>query len=175
MGDGLVDREYPYRGRAPVVVLVGVWGLALAGLVWALTDVGPIRGRDGRVTLGPTSAAAVRWSVFGLGAAFATFASRWVWIDLVHPRRIAFSPHGVYFPRERWCWFSVEELMKYEGISDFRVTVVKRIGFKDGVATRFHFRHAGRRFSISRDNLPDGAFAEVCSLLTERVALANRG
>jgi hypothetical protein len=175
MGDGVVDREYPYRSKAPVVVLLGVWGLALAGLVWALTDVGPIRGRDGRVTLDTTSASAVRWSVFGLGIVFAAFASRWVWIDLEHPRRIAFSPHGVYFPRERWRWFSVEELMNYEGIADLRVTMIRRLGFKVGVATRLHFRYAGRIFSISRDYLPDGAFEEVCRLLTERVALANRG
>jgi hypothetical protein len=174
MGDGLVEREYPYRGRAPVVVLVIAWGFALATLVWALIDVGPIRGRDGRVTVDEPTATAVRWTVVGLCVLFATFASRWVWIDLVRPRRIAFSPQGVYFPCVRWGWFSVEALMKYEGITDFRATVVKRIGFKEGVATRFHFRHVGRRFSISRDNLPEGAFEEVCAILAERVALANR-
>jgi hypothetical protein len=54
------------------------------------------------------------------------------------------------------------------------VTVVKRIGFRNSVPTRFHFRYAGRWFSINRDYLPDGAFQEVCKLLTERVALAHR-
>jgi hypothetical protein len=175
MDDEVVDREYPYRGRAPLVVLLAVWGLALASFVWALTDAGPIRGRDGRVTFGETSASAVRWSVFGLCVLFATFASRWVWIDLVHTRRIAFSPQGIYFPRARWCWFSVEELVKYEAIASFRVAVVKRIGSKDSVVTRFHFRYDGRKFSINRDNLPDGAFDEVCVLLAERVALARLG
>src|SRR5262245_50826640 len=42
----VVEREYPYRGRAPAFVLAVVWGAALAGLYWAATDKGPIRGRD---------------------------------------------------------------------------------------------------------------------------------
>ena len=175
MADGLVDREYPYRGRAPGFVLLVAWGFALGALVWAWTDTGPIRGRDGLVTLGASAASAVRWTVFGLTVVLAVFASRWVWIDRVHLRRVAFSPKGVYVPGQRWGWFSVEEFLNYDGITDLRVMMVQRIGFKEGVATRLCFRHAGRRFSLSRDNLPDGAFEEVCTLLTQRVALAKRG
>jgi hypothetical protein len=64
--------------------------------------------------------------------------------------------------------------MRYEDVSDLNVTVAQRIGFKEGVATRFHFRHAGRRYSISRDNLPEGVFDELRSLLAGRVAGASQ-
>src|SRR5262249_11862669 len=138
MDDGVVDREYAYRGRAPLLVLIVVWSAALASLWWAATDHGPFRGGDGRVTVAGTPASVVRWSLFGLCGLFAVYASRWAWIDRVQGRRIALSPQGIFVPRAQWAWFSVEEFIAYRDITDCRVTVVKHLGTKDGVS-RFPF------------------------------------
>jgi hypothetical protein len=51
MNDDVVEREDPYRGRAPGFALALTWGFVLACLHRAVTDEGPIRGRDGRVTI----------------------------------------------------------------------------------------------------------------------------
>ena len=89
MDDDAVEREYPYRGRAPLLVLLVSWGVALGSLAWAVIDHGPFRGRDGLVTVGETPASAFRWSVFVLCVALAVFVTRWTWIDRV---RAAGSP-----------------------------------------------------------------------------------
>jgi hypothetical protein len=77
MDEGVVEKEYPCRGRAHLLVLFIVWGGTLAILVWAATDHSPFRGRDGRVTVSERSASLFRWSVFGLCSVFAVYASRW--------------------------------------------------------------------------------------------------
>src|SRR5262249_10576547 len=135
---------------------------------WAVIDVGPIRGRDGRVTVAPTSASIARWSVFGVCCLFGVLVSRWVWVDRAHRRRIALSPEGILVPRTRWYWFSVEEFIPYADIRDCRIMVVKHLGAPAGVS-RLQFRGPNGKVSVARDNLPDGAFDQICTLLRERV------
>src|SRR5262249_33235489 len=123
MHDAVVEKEFPYRIRTPLLVLALVWCGALASLCWAVIDVRPIRGRDGRVTVAPTSASIARWSVFGVCCLFGVLVSRWVWVDRAHRRRIALSPEGILVPRTRWYWFSVEEFIPYADIRDCRIMV----------------------------------------------------
>jgi hypothetical protein len=146
----------------------------VAILSWAVLDRGPFKGRDGRVTFGEASASATRWSVFGLSCVLATVASRWVWIDRVLGRRIALTPQGILVPRARWCWFSVDVFVDYKDITDCTVTALKPLFAGNAPGNRWlHFRAATRRFSIKNGLLPDGAFDEVCKVLTERVAAAR--
>ena len=114
MDDGVVDREYPYRARAPLLVLFIICGCAFASLYWAVTDHGPFRGGDGRVTVGETLALAFRWSDFGLCCTLAILASRQLWIDLMHCRRIALTSIGIFVSRDQWCWFPVEVFLEYK-------------------------------------------------------------
>jgi hypothetical protein len=175
MDNGGGEREYPYRDKAPpYLILFVVWGLTLTILFWAVLDRGPFRGRDGRVTFGEASASAIRWSVFGLACVLATVASRWVWIDRVQGRRIALTRQGILVPRARWCWFSVEVLVDYKDITDCKTTALKPLFAGNAPGNRWlQFRAAARRFVIRGTLLPDGAFDEICGVLTERVAAAR--
>jgi hypothetical protein len=71
MNDDVVEREYPYRGRAPGFALALTWGFVLACLHRAVTDEGQIRGRGRRVTIEAELAGVIRWSAFGLCATLA--------------------------------------------------------------------------------------------------------
>jgi hypothetical protein len=62
MNEDVVEREYPYRGRAPGFALVLTWGFVLACLHRGVTDEGPIRGRDGRFTIEAEPAGVIRTS-----------------------------------------------------------------------------------------------------------------
>lgn len=171
---GAVEREYPYRNRSPLVVLFCAWSLAAASLLWAELDQGPFKGRDGRVTVEPATASVVRWVIFGLCGVFALVASRWIWIDRYQRRRLALTSHGILVPRSRWGWFSEEVFIRYDDITNCRLTVVKHLGAKDGV-TRLDFRGSDGRFAIIRDQLPEAAFDEVCALLQARIEAAQQG
>src|SRR5262245_40523792 len=173
MTDTVPDREYPYAAKAPLLMLLIFWGGALALLYWALTDHGPIRGRDGRVTVGEDAAAVVRWTAVGLCGLFAVVVSRAVWIDWTRSPRIALTPDGVYLPRTEWGWFPYDEFVPYRDVTDLRETVVHRLGSKYPVVTVLQLHYSGRRYRICRDAVGDGAFEELRGLLRGRVAAAR--
>lgn len=172
MDSGAVDCEYPYRGRTPGLVLALTWGATLAALCWAAIDHGPFRGQDGRETVAEGPAAVARWAVVGLCALFAVFVTRWVWIDRVRPRCLALTAQGLIVPRAKWGWFPAEEFVPYNDVTECATMVVGHIGAKPA-ATRLRLRGPRRRVWINRDQLPDGAFDEVCALVTARVAAAR--
>jgi hypothetical protein len=145
-----VDREYPYRGRTPGLVLALSWAAALAALCWAAIDSGPFRGRDGRETVAEGPATIARWAVVGLCTLFAAFVTRWVWIDRVRPRRLALTAQGLIVPRARWGWFPAEEFVPYDGVTDCAAMVVSHLGAKRS-ATRLRLRGPRRRVWINRD------------------------
>ncbi|HEY2783582.1 MAG TPA: hypothetical protein VGJ05_01290 [Fimbriiglobus sp.] len=171
---GPVELEYPYRGRRPVLVWACVAVLAAGCVAWAVFDRGPIRGGDGRVTVDAETASVVRWVIAGTAVLFTAWVGRWTWIDLKHPRRIALCANGVLIPRARWGWVPVEEFISYDEITDFRATAVHHVGAR-GAVTRFHIFAPRLRFSIARDNLPPGAFDEICRQLSTRQGAAKMG
>jgi hypothetical protein len=164
MSGPVVRREFPYRGRAPLLVLLLFWGCVLASLAWAWTGRGPFQGNDGRVTVGESSARIVRWTAFALCGGLAVLASRWAWIDRFQGRRVALADHGLLLPRARWGWFSEEVFVAYADISDCQAMVIRHVGAKPGVS-RLRLRSVVGRFAINRDHLPEGAFEELCRAL----------
>jgi hypothetical protein len=174
MNAGAVELEFPYRGRRPVLVWSCIAVLAAGCVAWAVFDRGPIRGGDGRVTVDEETAGIARWTIAGAAVLFTVFVGRWTWIDLKHPRRIAICSTGVLVPRARWGWVPVEEFIAYDDMTDFRATIAHHLGAK-GAVTRFHIFAPGRRFAIAKDNLPPGAFDEVCRQISTRAGAARMG
>jgi hypothetical protein len=174
MDTGAVDREYPYLNRAAVLAVAVVWAAALGGLYCAATQHGPFHGRDGRVTMGEEAAAVFRWTFFGGCAVLAVLATRRAWIDRVRPRRLALTERGVLVPRVRWGWFSAEEFVPYEAITECGPLMSQPLGTRPGVVG-FWFRGPRGRVRVTRDTVSDEAIAELCALVPARVTAARGG
>jgi hypothetical protein len=174
MTTDVIELEYAYRGRRPILVWACIAAVAAGCVGWALFDLGPFRGSDGRVTVDAQTASTIRWIIAGIATLFAVWVGRWTWIDVKHPRRIAVCSKGVLVPRAKWAWFPTEELIPYLEIVDFRATIVHHLGAQ-GAVTRFHIFAPGKRFVIVKDNLPPGAFDEICRQLSTRQAAAKWG
>jgi hypothetical protein len=163
-----VVRAYPYGDSVLIgVALVAILSLgALVCLYLALTVDGSIRWKIG----GDTPAWAFWWFAFGIGCAIVLLVGRWVWIDALEPRRIAFNSRGIFMPRKGWL-SKVEEFVEFKDI-----TACRHGAAVYGQWRRFDFYASGRKFSIKRGllerRLADaGAFDEICGRVVQRVKM----
>jgi hypothetical protein len=164
-----IEREYVYQASWRMILL-GVGLFAPGAVILGFRAANNHRGLiiDGVVPLSADQATVFYWGLVVVSVVFAAFALLKAVQRLTGPPgRIAFTHSALIIPKMR---FGHGELaIPYGSIISLRMLTVRRRKF-------LRIRHAGGNSNLSEGYVESNSvFAEICTLLSERVKQAANG